>query len=95
MDDPNRAAGLHRLTGEPNMKRGRTAAAVMAAGATLVLFGCGGGQGSSANLASNEPMAVPATPATQRGLMFASDGLGRAVFADDAPAMASVPDRDR
>jgi hypothetical protein len=80
------------------MKRGRTAAALVAMGAALALTGCGSGKGSSSELASNEAMTIstaPATPAKQRGLMFASDNLGRAVFADDAPAMASVPDRDR
>lgn len=79
------------------MKRGRMAAALVAVGATLVLTGCGSGKSSSTELASNEAMTVSATqtPARQRGLMFAGDNLGRAVFADEAPALASVPDRDR
>lgn len=77
------------------MKRGRAAAVLMTVGAALVASGCGSGKSSPTNLAANEAMALPPTPAKQRGLMFASDSLGRAVFADDAPAMASVPDRER
>ena len=81
-------------TGVSNMKLGRAAAALVAMAGAALLGGCGSGQSSPSTLASNEAMAVPPTPAKQRGLMFASDSLGRAVFADDAPAMASVPDRD-
>lgn len=77
------------------MKRERAAVVLLAAGAVLTLGGCGSAKDSPSGLAANEAMTLPPTPAKQRGLMFASDSLGRAVFADDAPAMASVPDRDR
>lgn len=78
------------------MKHGRAAAALVVTGAALVLSGCGNGQSSSSTLTSNEAMTIPSpTPARQRGLMYASDSLGRAVFPNDSSAMASVPDRDR
>lgn len=71
---------------------------VMAAGAALALSGCGSGKSSSSELASNEAMTISVAsqqPAKQRGLIMASDSLGRVVFADEAPAIASVPDQDR
>ena len=91
-----RPGAYPRPTGVLTMKHGRAAAALVVTGAALVLSGCGNGQSSSSTLASNEAMAIPSpTPARQRGLMYASDSLGRAVFPNDSAAMASVPDRDQ
>jgi hypothetical protein len=76
------------------MKRGTSLSLCSLATLAAVLTGCSNSTDSSSALAANEAMTVPPAPARQRGLMFASDGLGRAVFSDSTPAMASVPERD-
>lgn len=54
--------------------------------------GCAG-SGRSAGMAAKDPTHAP--PARQRGLMVAGDSIGRAMFSENHPTLATVPERDR
>ena len=76
------------------MKRGRVLGLIVLAGVSALAGGCASGQGSASARSANREATVSPAPARQRGLMFASDNLGRSVFADGTSKMASAPDRD-
>ncbi len=94
---PERPGAFRKPLGDSSMKCGRGVMALVAIGATLGSAGCGGGKSSPSTLASDESMPTRgmAQSARPRGLMVAGDTLGRVVFSDSTPAMASVPDRER
>jgi hypothetical protein len=80
------------------MKRSRNrTAAIFAFSAAAAITGCSSSQDSPSSLAGNEAMTVSSAPARQsrpRGLLYASDTVGQAIFSDTTPAMASVPERE-
>jgi hypothetical protein len=58
---------------------------------------CGAGGCASSKESSGMSAGEPAAhePARRRGLMVAGDSLGRAMFSENHPTLATVPDRDR
>lgn len=54
--------------------------------------GCASSNASS-GMAAKDPVEAP--PARRRGLMVAGDSIGRAMFSENHPTLATVPDRDR
>lgn len=75
------------------MKLKHVAVGIAAAALVAGLTGCSSGQSNSGGMAATDSLNAP--PARQRGLMVAGDSLGRAVFSENHPALANVPDRDR
>lgn len=54
--------------------------------------GCASGNASS-GMAAKQP--AESQPARRRGLMIAGDSIGRAMFSENHPTLATAPDQDR